>query len=124
MKAILLVFAGGGFGSILRYLLGRWIGAWNQFPAGTLIINIVACLVLGVVVGLADQKQILSPATRLFLVVGFCGGFSTFSTFSYETLQLLQGGLSTQAMLYILLSIVLCLVATFGGLYLGQHSSP
>jgi CrcB protein len=122
MKTILLVFAGGGFGSITRYLLGKWIGSWNQFPLGTLIVNILACLVLGFVVGLADHKQIISPATRLFLVVGFCGGFSTFSTFSYETLQLLQGGLSMQAILYILFSVVLCLMATLGGLYLGQHS--
>lgn len=122
MKTILLVFVGGGFGSITRYVLGKWIGPWNQFPLGTLIVNIIACLVLGFVIGLADHKQIISPATRLFLTVGFCGGFSTFSTFSYETLQLLQGGLSIQMILYILFSIVLCLAATFGGLYLGQNT--
>lgn len=121
MKSVLLVFAGGGLGSVLRYLMGRWIPVWHSFPLGTLFINIAACFVLGFVVGLADQKQSWSPDIRLFLATGFCGGFSTFSTFSYETLQLMNSGLSAGAVLYILLSMALCLGAMFGGLYLGHQ---
>jgi len=121
---LVLVFIGGGFGSIVRFLLGRWVNAWHDhaFPFGTLSVNIVACLVLGYVVGIADHRQLISPAARLFWAVGFCGGFSTFSTFSAETLTLLQGGLHLTTIAYILLSLLLCLVAIFGGLYLGEHA--
>jgi len=121
---ILLVFVGGGAGSTVRFLLGRWVNAWHNyhFSFGTLSVNIVACLVLGFVVGIADHRQLISPAARLFWTVGFCGGFSTFSTFSAETLTLIQGGFHLSAIIYIVLSLVLCLAATFGGIYLGEHS--
>src|SRR5258706_3351179 len=121
---ILLVFLGGGAGSTIRFLLGRWVNAWHNhhFPFGTLSVNIFACLVLGFVVGIADHRQLISPAARLFWTVGFCGGFSTFSTFSAETLTLIQDGLHLSPVLYIVLSLVLCLAATFGGIYLGEDS--
>lgn len=122
MKSIVIIFVGGGLGSVIRYVLGKWINTWNSFPLGTLVINIVACLFLGFVIGLADHKQIISPTARLFWVMGFCGGFSTFSTFSYETLQLIQNGLPGTMLIYIVLSLLLCLAATFGGLYVGQHN--
>ncbi len=121
---IILVFLGGGIGSTVRFLLGRWVNAWHNyhFPFGTLAVNIVACLVLGFVVGMADHRQLISPAARLFWTVGFCGGFSTFSTFSAETLTLLQGGFHFTTAVYVILSLLLCLAATFGGLYLGEHN--
>ena len=124
LSEILLVFVGGGFGSAVRFLLGRWVNAWHNqnFPFGTLSVNIVACLVLGYVVGIADHRQLISPAARLFWTVGFCGGFSTFSTFSAETLTLLQGGFHFTTAFYVILSLVLCLAAIFGGLYLGENS--
>lgn len=78
MKSVVLVFIGGGMGSVIRYVLSKWINTWHSFPLGTLVINIAACLVLGFVVGLTDHKQLVSPAARLFWAVGFCGGFSTF----------------------------------------------
>lgn len=120
MKAALLVFFGGGLGSMLRYLLGRWINSitTSSFPSGTLIVNILACLILGFIIGLADDRQFISPTTRLFWTIGVCGGFSTFSTFSNETLSLLQNGLTASAMLYVVLSLLLCIGATFGGMYL------
>jgi fluoride exporter len=83
-------------------------------------VNIVACLLLGFVIGLADHRQLISPATRLFWTVGFCGGFSTFSTFSHETLYLLQNGHTLSLFLYIGLSLLLCVAATFAGLYAGE----
>ena len=120
MKEILLIFLGGGAGSIARYCLGKWINSFHNFafPYSTLGVNILACFILGIVVALADEKQLLSPAMRLLLAVGFCGGFSTFSTFSIESLELLQNGNLFTSFSYILLSIVLCLVATFGGMFL------
>ncbi len=124
LQDIFLVFVGGGIGSTVRFLLGRWVSTWHniQFPFGTLLVNITACLVLGLVVGIGDHRQMISPAARLFWTVGFCGGFSTFSTFSAETLALMQEGLHLATALYIILSLVLCLAATFGGIYLGEHS--
>jgi CrcB protein len=122
MKELLYVFIGGGLGSLVRFLLGKWVNSFHNsnFPFGTFIINIVACFVLGFIIGLADQKQILSPAIRLFLVVGFCGGFSTFSAFSSETLTLIQQGQNSTMLLYVLLSVVVCLIATFGGLLIAE----
>jgi CrcB protein len=123
MKNLLLVFFGGGLGSAVRFSLGKWVNALHNhhFPWGTLVVNIVACFVLGLVIGLADHKQVISNASRLFWTVGFCGGFSTFSTFSNETLYLLQGGFTLAMVLYISLSLFLCVAATFGGLYIGEH---
>jgi len=124
LLSIVLVFGGGGSGSVVRFLLGRWINAWHNhhFPFGTLAVNIVACLVLGFVVGVADHRQLISPSARLFWTVGFCGGFSTFSTFSAETLTLIQGGFHLSTLIYIISSLVLCLAGIFAGLYLGEHS--
>ena len=121
---IFLVFVGGGAGSTVRFLLGRWVNAWHNhhFPFGTLAVNVVACLVLGYVVGIADHRHIISPSARLFWTVGFCGGFSTFSTFSAETLTLIQGGFHFSTFVYITSSLILCLAGTFGGIYLGENS--
>lgn len=118
IKFSIIVFIGGGFGSITRYLLGKCISALHSinFPVGTLVINIVACFILGLIVSLTDHKQLLSPNMRLFWAVGFCGGFSTFSTFSNETFQLINGNLTVTAILYVVLSVSLCLLATFFGI--------
>jgi fluoride exporter len=123
MREVLLVFIGGGLGSVVRFSIGKWVNSFHShhFPLATLTINIVACLVLGVFIGLADHKQIISASSRLFWTVGFCGGFSTFSTFSHENLHLLQSGLTGSLILYIGLSLVLCVAATFGGLYVGEQ---
>jgi CrcB protein len=123
MKELIYIFIGGGLGSIVRYILGRWVNAFHNsnFPFGTLTINIIACFVLGFIIGLADHKQLLSPASRLFWAVGFCGGFSTFSAFSSETLTLIQQGQNSTMLLYIILSVVVCLIATFGGLLISER---
>ncbi len=111
---------GGGLGSVVRYTLNKWINQnyTSSFPLATLSINVIACLILGIIVGLADQKQFLSQPSRLFWTVGFCGGFSTFSTFSNETLTLLQAGFNLQAIFYVVASIVLCISANFIGIAL------
>ena len=121
---VAIVFVGGGAGSAIRFLLGHWVNAWHNhhFPFGTLAVNVVACLFLGFVVGIADHRQLISPSARLFWTVGFCGGFSTFSTFSAETLTLIQGGFHLSTFVYIVSSLVLCLAGTFAGIYFGENS--
>lgn len=123
MKELIYVFIGGGLGSLTRFSLGKWVNTFHNhnFPFGTFVVNIIACFALGFIIGLADHKQMLSPATRLFWAVGFCGGFSTFSTFSSETLTLFQNGHNSVMLLYILLSVLLCVTATFGGLFIAER---
>ncbi len=123
MKDLIFIFIGSGLGGLTRYSLGKWINSLHEyhFPLGTLIINIIACFVLGFIIGLADHKQMMTATTRLFWAVGFCGGFSTFSTFSSETLTLLQEGHSTSLILYILSSVLLCVTATFVGLLIAER---
>ncbi len=122
IREMILIFVGGGLGSVTRFSVSKWIGTLHNqnFPYGTLLVNIIACFLVGLLIGLADQKQIISPPARLFWTVGFCGGFSTFSTFSAETLSLLQSGLHGSTLLYIIGSLVICLLATYGGLYMGE----
>src|SRR5687767_3622462 len=93
IKSFLLVFAGGGAGSLLRYLVWKYTTAPVQLiPFGTLFSNISSCLIAGFILGLGEQKIPLSPEVRLLLLTGFCGGFSTFSAFSAETLEILRSG--------------------------------
>jgi len=122
MKALVLIFVGGGLGSVARFLLGRWVtGIHNlNFPLGTLAVNAVACFVLGLIVGFADHKQMLSADMRIFWAVGFCGGFSTFSTFSYETLLLFQQPALMSGIVYVLASVALCLAATALGVAIAR----
>lgn len=122
MKIALLVFLGGGLGSMLRFSISKWIGTLHThyFPYGTLVVNILACLALGVILGIADTRQLMSPAAKVFWTIGFCGGFSTFSTFSGETLALIQSGFTIPSLIYIVSSLIFCLGATIAGLYLGQ----
>jgi CrcB protein len=93
MERVLLVGAGGFLGSVLRYLLGGWIdrarAGWT-FPLETLIINVVGCLLIGLLAGLSEARGIFTGSTRAFLLIGFLGGFTTFSTFGYETFQLIR----------------------------------
>jgi CrcB protein len=119
MNALLLVFAGGGLGSVVRFLLGKWLPITGGMPVGTLLANVAACFILGLVVGVADQRLLMSANARLFWAAGFCGGFSTFSTFTHETISLMQGGHAGNAVLYVIVSLVCCGVAVAGGLYFG-----
>ena len=122
MKEFLLVFFGGGLGSLFRFYAGQWIALRNTtpFPWGTLTINILACLILGVIISWADNKLTLTASTRLFWTVGFCGGFSTFSTFSAESIRLIQSNDTLQAIIYMFVSVVMCLLAVIAGLWLGK----
>ena len=124
VKSALFVFLGGGLGSTLRYAIGRFIPITptdSPFPVSILLVNIVASAVLGCLVGYGLSRSI-SPELRLLIGVGFCGGLSTFSSFSNDTLALAQNGRVGIALLNIGLNVGLCLLASAGGLWLGFKS--
>lgn len=109
----LLVGAGGAAGAIFRYLIGLLpLSPKNGFPLRTFLINVIGCFAIGIVAALA-QKNSLSPKLVLFLKVGVCGGFTTFSSFALENQNLLQKGSSLVAALYVVLSVLLGILAVF-----------
>lgn len=118
-KEAVIVFIGSGLGGVVRLALSRSIVSTN-FPWATLCANVLACFILGTTIALSENKGIISPTIRLFLTVGFCGGFSTFSTFSNETLQLINMGNYNAATINVMLSLVLCIGSTFLGMLLGS----
>jgi fluoride exporter len=121
MTAYLYIAAGGALGSIGRYWMASTIdGRFNTaFPHGTVAVNILGCFIIGMLAGM----QGLSANIRLFLMVGLCGGFTTFSAFSLQTLTFMRDGLLLRAGSNVLLSVMLCLLATWAGLALIQRSA-
>ena len=119
MKELLYIFLGGGLGSVLRYLIHLLIngrGAVQGFPWSTFTINIAGSLLIGIFYTLSSRFN-LSNEARLFLTVGLCGGFTTFSTFSNESLFLFKEGLYGTFALYVILSIVLGILAVLAGIH-------
>lgn len=121
MIPALLVFIGGGLGSLCRYLLAVVL-PFNSFPKGTFVANLLSCLILGLLIGLYS-KQILNDYQRIFLMTGFCGGFSTFSTYNGEILQLYQTGHPLLAASYAVISVLIGIAAIIGGIYLSKFIS-
>ena|SRR2546423_1462340 len=113
----LLIALGGAAGSLLRYVVGRLVQGMSAtgFPIGTLFVNVSGCFVIGILVRQFMNMQ-LSLELRALLIVGFCGGFTTFSTFSADALGLIEGGEYVRATGYILLSVGLSLLATLAGM--------
>ena len=110
MNNLLAVFIGGGLGSLVRYGLSQWLGTHaSGFPIGTFCANVLSCIVLGWGWIYFSEQINLNVAYKLLILVGFCGGFSTFSTFSLETFRLLQNGQLGVASLYVIFSILMCL---------------
>jgi fluoride exporter len=120
LKTILLIGAGGFIGSIARYYVSRLNNVFDFFsvPAGTLIVNVSGCLIIGLLTGLAEKSSIMTSPLKMFLIVGVCGGFTTFSTFAGESLVLMQGGQFLSVLLYAFLSLFLGFAAVSGGYYL------
>lgn len=114
-----MVALGGALGSVGRFGLGQALARLDSFPYGTLLVNILGSLVIGICTGLFDAEQKSRPA-GLFLMAGFCGGFTTFSTFSLETFELMHQQAWLKAGGNMLLSIALCLLGTCLGFLLGQ----
>ena len=124
LLTIWYVAAGSALGGASRYVIGT---ALQQrfglaFPVGTLIVNITGSLLLGFLLRFALGSNQLSPETRIFLTTGFCGGYTTFSTFTYDTAVMFESGQYRRAALYVTLSVVLSLVATFAGFALAQSA--
>ena len=117
---ILVVFLGGGVGSVCRYLLGGLVQSRShgEFPIGTLVVNVLGCIAIGLLAKyfLHGQTQLL---LRTALLVGFCGGFTTFSTFSFEAFGLWTGGKPAAALTYVAASFALCLFGTAAGYAFG-----
>lgn len=116
-----LIAAGGAIGSVARYLLGGFVQKTTHlaFPIGTLVVNVLGCLAIGIIYRSLPPERAGSLASAAF-VVGFCGGFTTFSTFSLETVGLILGGEWVKATMYVALSAVTCVAATAIGLRLAR----
>lgn len=119
MKNLLLVFIGGGFGSMLRYMVGKYLNnPVSGFPWGTFAVNVLGSLFIGIILGLAVKNNALSQNNTLLLATGFCGGFTTFSAFAYENHMFLKSGDFTSIAIYTILSFIVAILAVFFGLYL------
>lgn len=121
IRNILLVGLGGGLGSIARYLAQRWVAQSysHYFPWGTFAVNIVGCLLIGIFWGVQGRAANTENA-RLFLMTGLCGGFTTFSAFSLESIGLLKENRMGAFFLYIAGSVLLCLLATYAGMRMSR----
>jgi len=119
---LLAVFAGGGLGSLFRYGLSGVVYrmAGQDFPFGTLAVNIGGSLLLGFLAEITESRMLLPPALKMFFTIGLCGGFTTFSTFSFETYTLISQGSLMPAMINIVLSLLLCLAGIFAGIQLAR----
>jgi len=118
MKTFFLIFLGGGLGSVSRYALSRLLNSTSQFPMGTFTVNIIGSLLIGLILGYALKNNESSSPLILFLSVGFCGGFTTFSAFAVENLTFLKNGEFSLFALYSISSLLLSIVAVFLGLWL------
>ena len=120
IKQILLVFLGGGFGSVLRFLISKNLNQVSAIPFGTLLVNFSGSLIIGIVLGMGLKQEVLSANATLLLATGFCGGFTTFSAFSFENQALLKAGDYLNFGIYSAGSIFLGIAAVLIGLWLAK----
>jgi CrcB protein len=118
----LALMAGGGVGASLRYALSIWVDQRlvSSFPWGTLLVNFVGSFLIGVLVTIFEERGLTSPALRLFWITGVLGAFTTFSTFSLETLRLMEAGRLYLATANIAGSVAVCVLAAFAGIAMGR----
>lgn len=119
MKQAFLVFLGGGIGSVLRYFIGKLLNSPETgIPYGTFAANILGSLLIGIILGFAAKHESLNANQTLLLATGFCGGFTTFSTFAYENHVFLKSGDFTSFAIYTIASFIVGFLAVFAGMYL------
>lgn len=122
MKHFLLVFLGGGFGSGLRFLLGKYLNSSaTGIPYGTFAANILGSLLIGIILGMAAKNETISQQHTLILATGFCGGFTTFSTFAYENHVFLKSGDFMTFAMYTIASFIIGFAAVFLGMYVVKY---
>ena len=122
MPKYLFIAIGGALGSMTRYWVGVTVAGrlGTKFPYGTFVINITACLIIGFSLTLLSKRAELNPAWRFLVPVGFIGAYSTFSTYEWETLSTLRSGALLMALLYAISSLILGLIAVWGGSVLAE----
>ena len=123
MKAFLLVAFGGAGGALMRWALAGgvdWVARGSRFPWGILVVNLAGCLSIGLLYGLAETRDWLTDAARWLLFVGFLGSFTTFSTFGWQSFDLLRQGHPGLAFANVLTSVALGLLCVWGGYVLGR----
>jgi len=122
LKTIIYVAIGGAIGSVLRYLTSVVVTKYwsNQFPLATFIANVLGCFLVGFLVGLLEKNNLANSNLKWFLITGFCGGYTTFSTFGFENYTLFQSNNSLLAFVYIGLSILIGLLAVWFGLFISK----
>ena len=119
MKSFLLVFLGGGLGSSLRYLVSITMNQYSKvLPFGTFTVNMLGCLLIGLILGYAQKENTLTSNQTLLLATGFCGGFTTFSAFANENLELIKNGELYNFSVYTIGSVLIGILAVFIGFYL------
>lgn len=123
LNQLIMIAAGGAAGSLLRFMLSTGVHrvAGRDFPYGTLSVNIIGSLLMGMLYILLIERASVAVEWRALLLIGFLGAFTTFSTFSIETLNLLENGELIKAGTNVLLSVTLCLLAAWTGVILGRH---
>ena len=120
MRDVLLIGAGGFIGAVLRYLVGLSTKIFKNelpLPLGTLIVNVVGCLLIGILATLAEEGNVITPQARNFLIVGILGAFTTFSTFGYESISLLRN----ESLVRFIANLVVQLVLGLGAVVLGMN---
>ena len=121
MKQLFLVFIGGGFGSVLRFIIGKYLNSTETgIPYGTFLANILGSLIIGIILGLAAKNNALSQNHTLLLATGFCGGFTTFSSFAYENHVFLKSGDFFSFAIYTIASFFIGFSAVFLGMYIAK----
>ena len=120
IRTLIFVGLGGGAGSIFRYLISVTANKHfhASFPWGTFAVNILGCLLVGVLLGIFERQQLTNPDLKFLFITGFCGGFTTFSTFASENINLFQSGQTLTAILYIVSSVIVSLLAVWLGFIL------
>ncbi len=122
MLEIGVIAAGGALGAVMRFWLSSAVYTWlgRGFPWGTLSVNLLGSFIIGLAFVMLTERLTVGSEVRAFIMIGFLGAFTTFSTFSLETLALMQEGLLLKAAMNILVSVVLCIIATWSGMLLAR----